>query len=440
MALKKGILDSYIKEREAPKATVQLPQDTKYSHNRVFDEPESLRKSTTNLTVEKEKPIIENVDVDSKKYTSIIDTTTKNGVGKPIMVNKPITKPITNGAQNSDERLTNLPQELSISDFTDNNRLTKPVTNGSRMVHNSQQNILPKLTGIQRNIVIAMYRNCRINGGNVTQELTLDYIASVTNVTKKSIKTSINRLKQKSCISRVDYKDGRGGWVKYEISQHLFTELLQHEGLLLPNMNLSQTVNNPFTQPITQHVTNLPSSSSKYINTTTTDLPQEWKKIDFTPLSEINFGSTELKNIFRKCPQHITDQVVQDSINQFAFGLKNNPVRYKNMHAPSAILVKSLCDGNSWIENGYISAEEKLRIEKEDRITNILEKQFKEPKFLDWFNLLDENQKEEIVPHSVKTSPSYMISKSVIQKEHAHRYFEQEIWPVIFNKLKSELI
>lgn len=441
MALKKGILDSYIKERESPKTSISAIQNDKYSHNRVFDEPESLKKVINNLPTD--NPTVANDNVDSTFNIPSSDTTTakQNEIKHPKRVNKPITEPVTNGKQTVNEQHTNIAQELNIRASTDNNRLTKPVTNGSRMVHNLlPQNVLSRLTGIQRNIIIAIYRNCRINGGNVTQELTLDYIASVTNVTKKSIKTSINRLKNKSCIARVDYKDGRGGWVKYEISQQLFTELLQHEGLLFPNANLAQTVNNHITQPVTEPITSLPSSSSDYKRTTTTDLPDEWKKIDYLPLQEINFGYIELKNIFRKCPQHINHVIIQDSINQFAFGLVNNRERYKNMTAPSGVLVKSLIDGMPWIENGYIAPEELVKREKAAKLTNLLEQQFKEPKFLEWFSALDEIKKEALVPHGVISSTSYMVSKSIIQKEHAHKYYEHEIWPGILTELKSELI
>jgi hypothetical protein len=443
MALKKGILDSYIKERETPKTSAQPTQHNKYSHNRVFDEPESLKKAINNTVqaADKNEDTVSPLNLASND----IDITQKNEIkpdkkaNKPIT--KPVTKPVTNGTQTRDERYTNIPQDVNIPVFTDHKRLTKAVTNGSRMVHNSlPQSVLPKLTGIQRYIIIAIYRNCRINGGNVTQELTLDYIASLTSVNKKSIKTSINRLKNKSCITVADYKDGRGGWVKYKISQQLFTELLQHEGLLFPNANLAQMVNKPVTQPITEPITNFPSSSSNDIKTTTTDLPHEWKKIDFTPLAKINFGMTELKNIYRKCPEHINHEIVQDSIDQFAFGLANNSERYKSMNAPSGILVKALSEGTSWIESGYISPEEVMKKEKERKLAKLLEQQFKEPKFLEWFNVLDEYGKENLVPHGVKSSTSYMISKAVIQKDHARKHFEHEIWPAILANLKVELI
>src|ERR1700733_15280491 len=56
MALKKGILDSYIEVREKPNVKFSRGATSQYSHNRVFDEPESLKNildlSLTNVQVE----------------------------------------------------------------------------------------------------------------------------------------------------------------------------------------------------------------------------------------------------------------------------------------------------------------------------------------------------------------------------------------------------
>ena len=132
--------------------------------------------------------------------------------------------------------------------------------------------------------------------------------------------------------------------------------------------------------------------------------------------------------------------VVQESINQFAFGLTANQARYKSMKSPVGVLVKSLCEGAPWVEAGYISPQEKMKIEKNKEIIKLLEEQWKEPKFLNWFTSLDENKKEELVPQGVKASTSYMISKNVIQKDHARYHFERQIWPGILNDLKAEFL
>ncbi len=297
------------------------------------------------------------------------------------------------------------------------------------------------LTGIPKKIVDVIFEICRKYGMRETPPFPFAMLVRLCNEKKNSVKVTRQRLLDEEIIMTKKpphaHAKGRSGMLIYKLREDIFDEINDSLSLLIRGNNSSQ---NKGTKYSTGRGTKAPSSSSDYNKTTTTDLPDEWKKINVTPLKVINFGILEIKNIFRKCPQHITHDVVQDSIYQFAYGIENNPERYKNMNAPSGILVKSLCEGNLWTENGYISPEEKLKAEKENRITLIIEQQFKEPKFLDWFNTLDESKKESLVSQGVKSSTSYMISKAVIQKEHAYKYFEHEIWPEILEKFKIEMI
>ena len=62
----------------------------------------------------------------------------------------------------------------------------------------------------------------------------------------------------------------------------------------------------------------LSSEEKEFINQNFPD----WKKINFEPLIEIGFSQTQLKQL---ATQNLnTPEIVQESINHFAFGLKNN--------------------------------------------------------------------------------------------------------------------
>jgi hypothetical protein len=293
------------------------------------------------------------------------------------------------------------------------------------------------LIGIPKKIIDVIFDICRKYSIKETPPLPLSTIVRLCNEKKNSIKVARQRLLEEGIISTQSPTDGhakgRSGKLVYKIRDDMFDEINNSLSLLIRDRNI-------YHKKGTESGSCLPSSSSNNIYTTTTSLPIDWLNIDLSPLKEINFGLMELKNIFKKCPQDIHHHIVQDSINQFAFGLKHNPERYKTMHAPSGILVKSLCEGNPWVENGYVSQEEKLKIEKENKITKMIEQQFKEPKFIAWFNELNEMEKENLVPTGIKSSASYLISKLVIQKDHAYKYFDREIWPSILTQLKGELI
>jgi len=293
------------------------------------------------------------------------------------------------------------------------------------------------LVGIQRKIVLFLYEECKLNRSKRTQPLTMEYIKNSCGSTISSIKKSIQRLENKEIVKRTVYKLGRSGWTQYELTDQVYNEILYSENYRPAVLNQHYFRDKLETQVETELETTLSSSSSSNINTTTTTtLPLEWRQLDVSPLSGIHFGHVEIRNIFNKCPESITPDIVQDSIHQFSYGLIHNPERYKNMKSPAAILVKNLCQGIPWRENGYVSVEEQMKQEKENRVTMLIEKQFKEPKFLAWFNGLNQQDKENFVPQVIKHSTAYVISKNVIEKEYAKKYFDSSLWPEILSELK----
>ena len=66
-----------------------------------------------------------------------------------------------------------------------------------------------------------MYRNDLVT----TTELTLDQIAMLSGVNKKSLKNTLFRLVSSGFISRSEQKIGRGGWVKYNLNPSLKEEI-----------------------------------------------------------------------------------------------------------------------------------------------------------------------------------------------------------------------
>lgn len=291
------------------------------------------------------------------------------------------------------------------------------------------------LVGLQKNIILFLYAECKQQRSKITRALSIEYIATSCNSTISSIKKSLQRLEKKGVVIRGGFKLGRSGWTQYILSDTVYNEILLSENFRTNTQNWRQTKDNLEPKLETNMKTNSSSSSSNINISTTTDLPADWKKIDLTPLKQINFGMTELKNIYKKCFEIFTPYQIQESINHFAFGITNNPSRYKNMKSPAAVLVNQLNQGILWEEDGYISLEEIAQIEKSEKRRLFLESQFKQPKFFEWFNSLSNEEKDRIVPDGIKTSTSYMVSKEIIQKEQAKVYFEKKIWPKMLEEI-----
>ena len=88
-----------------------------------------------------------------------------------------------------------------------------------------------KLVGNQRLIIIALYKNMKINKSDTTEELTLELISKITGVNQKSLKNTLFRLNNGGVLIRVDQKVGRGGWVKYKINANIIKEIQEKEFL-----------------------------------------------------------------------------------------------------------------------------------------------------------------------------------------------------------------
>lgn len=81
------------------------------------------------------------------------------------------------------------------------------------------------LVGIQRKIIIALYKNMKVNKSDSTEELTLETIANLAGVNHKSLKNTLFRLIKAGFLSRVEQKNGRGGWVKYKVNEKIVAEI-----------------------------------------------------------------------------------------------------------------------------------------------------------------------------------------------------------------------
>ena len=114
----------------------------------------------------------------------------------------------------------------------------KPNTNGTQIRDEEEEiDSISSLVGSQRKVLFELYNNCRIRGSKITDKMTVDHIAELANINKYSVKTTISRLKLKGYISRVQHKNGRGGWVKYKLRKDVYSEFLHSE----KNINGTQT-------------------------------------------------------------------------------------------------------------------------------------------------------------------------------------------------------
>jgi DNA-binding transcriptional regulator PaaX len=64
------------------------------------------------------------------------------------------------------------------------------------------------------------------------------------------IRTTIQRLEKKGCIRRIEFKNGRGGWTRYELPESIYHEVLRSETSNKPATNPQQSGNRTGNKPL----------------------------------------------------------------------------------------------------------------------------------------------------------------------------------------------
>lgn len=374
--------------------------------------------------------------------------------------NKTNNKPAAVGQHFDSKPLTNRYHSDTILEATENKEATKATTKiATKLQQTGNKSVastsFSSLVGLQRAIMIFMYNECKMARSKTTESLTLEHISMALKTSKGCIKTTIQRLESKGFIERVIFKNGRGGWSKYSIKDLLFQELLQHESSNKATANWQQIDNKQVAQPITQPTTSSSVVSSSYINTTTT-LPNDFKQIDCSPLSEIGFDESHIIQIHREYIQKpeisLSADIIQNSINALAFDLKYNNAINDFKRPPAVVLTYLLKKGQPYSsktpEKVLTPREESMReylLSQEKKNLKLLEIETTAKNFAlqEWLDALPDeelfsfNPDNDVRPNGMPEK-LYQVSKRKKALELAKEYFNVILWPQKRNQILSE--
>ena len=331
-----------------------------------------------------------------------IETSNKLVTNKEQSGNKLVTTEGVNWKQTSNKLVTEFDQKIE----SGNKVVTKPVTELVTKWGQTSNKLVTKitfseLTGLQKNLIIFIYHSCKIERSKSTQALTLEHLTDTFIVSPGTVKTSIRRLERKDCIKRISFKNGRGGWSKYELTESLFRELLQFETGNKLVTNWGQTSNKVVSQLVTEPVTSSPSSSS--INITTTNYKADaLAKIELTEsLTLLGFNQGHIEQLLRD--SSLAPEEIQNSLNAFAFDLGFEDVKRK-VRSPIGLIMKLLKNGQAYIsEKGYESEEDRHyrelvdRAEKKKEEKTKLEAKLINIEFEEWLENISDGEKRNLV-------------------------------------------
>ncbi len=285
--------------------------------------------------------------------------------------------------------------------------------------------VLRKITGHQQQIMGQITAHIKsLKEITNTINIPISTLSERINADKDITRTSIKRLQQKSILLKESGKKGRHGSTYVLVPDFIIKECLNLFDCGPLSFEETGYINR------NEYRNNNSLYSSNNINTTTRntdDLPENWLSINFEPLTDIGFSLTQLRQLCLKSLN--THEVVQESINHFAFGIENNP-KFQKYSEPLNVLMGVLRKGDAWFEKNYVSPQEKaqrrlLEFKKaEGERLKALEEEAYKIALEDWKASLSVEEIEDIVPKQAKKGD---ITPHSVKMS---AYFRENIWPL----------
>ena len=298
-------------------------------------------------------------------------------------------------------------------------------TIGSKVVANREQTeskVVAKITfselvGLQQEIIIFICHECKKSRSKITEALTLEYIAKSLKRSAGAVKNAIGRLEKKNCLIRIGFKNGRGGWSRYEVPDNIYHDALRIETDSKVVANREQTESKVVAQPVAQPVANTSCSSSfKDLKTTTTEIDEEWN-FDITPYAQFGFTKTQIKQLATSGVISAAD--VEQSLIEFSYDLSNNALPSIKTTKIN-FLMGLLWKGQSYVSEGFKNEQDAMISEMSRRADGKRQDRLK-AKFGAWEAGLSDEERRAIE----NKLPTHLI---VLHRAHGISNMEVRNW------------
>jgi predicted transcriptional regulator len=405
----------------------------------------------------------------------------ESAIGKPIgkqLVNPLVNNNVPIGKQLVNPLVNNLlsigKQENAIDNPLVNNKITigKPIgkqkSNGLPAKLDNREldckygfNVIKQLSGLQKKALFYIVDDCKTEGKLHTSPITNEFLRNLLNTDINSVKTTIYRLVKKELIGRMEGKRGNGGYSIFYITETVRNIVLEINRQLDLYNKLSfclqdnkESIGKPLVNALVNPLVNSSNVVSSNINITTTNVPEDFKRIDFSSLSGYGLDESHIIQIYReysKKPElSLSAEIIQNSIYALAFDLKHNNVAGSFKHSPAVVLTALLKKGQPYssktpdkVLNPREEAMQEYIIAQEKRHYKIqeLENKAKEFELQEWLKSLSEQELVTFMPQDLcpegMPEKIYQTSRRKKALATAKEYFTTIIWPQKLNQLEE---
>ena len=283
------------------------------------------------------------------------------------------------------------------------------------------------LIGKEAKLMKIIFTNCKRRGSLETSFLTTESLRTSLNVSAKRLGNLVTRLAKKSALIVTFSKRGNGGVRRFKISSENYQKALLNESLFNEETQIDsnriairQQLDGHCTADwIADKIADLPSSSSSYLNTTTSEeKPDKNGLFNEIKISEkikkIGFRKTQVEQISKIGKLSVEE--LQTSLEHFSFDLGGGHIRVKTN--PLNMLMGILRQG-AYTSSEYLKEEENelqnhlIMLREKETIRQREKKEYESRLFEEWKLTKSLQEIEEI---KNKTKPHFKSAKEATFK------------------------
>lgn len=416
MAIKDDRLKDFFSKQKVGAFNSLVQKGKPIAQKESVIEPEPIKHFSESIKITNSELIVEEVTLPKTvpiNTPSIIPN--NNEIDQNIIEHLSNVELLTNREQSVSESLSNRDQSvnepLAISEQAVSNTLAKsmhivsepspqPLANTLANEAEIQVDDLMLFSKKERELLSLVFWQCRNNGTLVSPPITTEEIRNTLKITADRVRNLIFRIIKKGGLKIVKHKNGQTAYRVFELPKSVYQAMIDFQN------NTVHRFIDPLANTLAQPLAKSIYSSSNNLNiNTTTSLPEEWKKINFNLLEHIGFSETQLRQLHDS--NTTMPEIVQDSINRFAYSLQYND-KTKIYSEPLSVLMGVLRKGQKWVEPNYVPPKElalrqmleEKRKHKEQQ--ELMIKELIELEFPEWRKKLTEAEINNIVPESIR--------------------------------------
>ena len=306
--------------------------------------------------------------------------------------------------------------------------VSNPLANNfipSNSAYNSVSlNMADTLAGKGLTLVMYLIDLCKQNCSLVTPPVFTKDLLQVVSIKPAHLRNLILRLSEKKIFKVLLHKSSKHALRVFEFEKNTYTSLTKRKFNLIENIH------------------NIDSFDVKD-NEHSKSLAKPFKNIDLSSLESVGFNETHLIQIhkeYEKNPNKIlSEEILQHSIDAFAFDLKHNHITERFKSSPAIVLLSLLKKGMPYssrtpdkfltpqqeaLQNYLSNKQKKIEAQEEQ------ESKLKEIEFIEWQDRLTEQEINSIIGDKVNSLVGSKIMKEKSIRSWLVQHFDSEIWPV----------